>query len=223
MATGRQHIPRPEQWHPGPGAPWQGRDVSILSDLDEVLRRLRLRLASGAGQSDFDVGGPATRPSAVLVPILDVSGVPSVVLTRRSQNLTHHRGEVSFPGGRLDPGEDAVSAALREAHEEISLAPSDVTVVGALAPVTTYASNSEITPVVGHVRGSPRFAANADEVERVFTVPLGELASPGVFTQELWPIGGTPSAIHFYDLADDILWGVTGRMVTGLLDLLTRP
>jgi 8-oxo-dGTP pyrophosphatase MutT (NUDIX family) len=159
----------------------------------------------------------------VLVPIVENSGRPALVLTRRSRHLTHHKGEVSFPGGRLDPGEDTVSAALREAHEEIALHPSAVSVIGHLPSVTTYASNSTITPVVARVDGAPRLTINTAEVERVFTVTLEDLAAPGTFRQESWPIAGRPLPIHFYDLPEDILWGVTGRMVTHLLDVLTRP
>lgn len=222
MGTGRQKIPRPADWVQGPEPPWADRDLSVLGDGEEVLRRLRERVAAAGGETPRPVDS-AMRPSAVLVPVMDVAGSPALVFTRRSRHLTHHKGEVSFPGGRLDPGEDTVAAALREAHEEIALAPSLVSVIGQLPPVTTYASNSAITPVVARVTGAPLFVPNAVEVERVFTVTLAGLAAPGVFSQELWPIAGTSSPIHFYDLDDDILWGVTGRMVTHLLDVLTRP
>lgn len=220
MGTGRQRIPRPDSWHPGPPAPWEGRDLSVLADHAETLARLGRIAGRPAGD---DVGDdPRLRPSAVLVPVVGLDGAPGLVFTRRSPHLTHHKGEVSFPGGRLDPGETPVAAALREAHEEIALAPARVTVLGTLEPVTTWASNSAITPVIGRVEGAPEFVANASEVERVFTVPLIDLASPGVFSQELWPIAGREAPIHFYDLEEDILWGVTGRMVTRLLDEITR-
>lgn len=222
MGAGRQHIPRPEAWRPGPPPPWADRDLSVLSDPDETLVRLARHLDdSGAAPSAADTDA-RLRPSAVLVPFVVDDGLPALVLTRRSPHLTHHKGEVSFPGGRLDPGESPVDAALREAHEEIALAPHCVTVLGRLGSLTTYASNSAITPVVARVIGSPEFVPNVAEVERVFVVALRDLAAPGVFSQELWPIAGAPSSIHFYDLADDILWGVTGRMVTNMLDLITR-
>ena len=167
MGTGRQRIPRPDSWHPGPPAPWEGRDLSVLADHAETLARIGRIAGRPAGD---DVGDdPRLRPSAVLVPVVGLDGAPALVFTRRSPHLTHHKGEVSFPGGRLDPGETPVAAALREAHEEIALAPARVTVLGTLEPVTTWASNSAITPVIGRVEGAPEFVANASEVERVFT------------------------------------------------------
>jgi len=222
LGSGRQQIPRPPQWSLGPEAPWVGRDLAFLEDRDEVHRRLARRIDDASRVESMPDDG-VMRPSAVLVPIVDVAGAPGLVLTRRSQHLTHHKGEVSFPGGRLDPGETPVSGALREAHEEIALVPSSVSVIGTLPSVVTYASNSAITPVVGVVEGAPSLDANVLEEERVFTDTFRDLVAPGVFTQERWPIAGRSSAIHFYDLPDDILWGVTGRMVTHLLDVLTRP
>ncbi|CAN5574879.1 CoA pyrophosphatase [soil metagenome] len=161
------------------------------------------------------------RPSAVLVLLADGPRGAEVLLTRRSMNLSSHRGEVSFPGGRLDPGEDSLTAALREANEEVGLPTELVTVVGELYPIGTYISRSWIVPIVGHVAEPFALQACTGEVDRVFWVPLQDLTQPGTFREEWWPLnlgdrqGERP--IYFFDLDDETVWGATARMLHQLL------
>src|SRR2546421_11747506 len=102
---------------------------------------------------------PDSRPGAVLVPIL-ASGEPRLVFTRRSDTLSRHAGEISFPGGLVDPGEDPAAAALREADEELGLRPDDVELLGALQPVHTRVTGVLIVPFVGLLRREPRVRPN---------------------------------------------------------------
>ncbi len=95
------------------------------------------------------------RESAVLVALVDGPEGAEVLLTRRSQTLTSHRGEISFPGGRVDAGETFEAAALREAHEEVALDPSVVQLRGRLDPISTMASRSYIVPVVATLEDHP--------------------------------------------------------------------
>lgn len=143
-----------------------------------------------------------------------------VVLTRRSRHLRSHTGEVSFPGGRLDPGETALAAALREAEEEISLDPTSVELVGQLSPLATVTSASAIVAFVGVLAEPPPLRANPAEVEGILRVPLSELWVPDVYHQELWPVGDGWIAVHFFDLIGDTVWGATARMLVDLLDRL---
>jgi 8-oxo-dGTP pyrophosphatase MutT (NUDIX family) len=156
----------------------------------------------------------------VLAPLFDDGGT-HVVLTRRSERLRDHRGEVSFPGGRLDPGEGVIEAALREAAEEIALAPHDVEIIGALDDVGTAVSRSLIHPVVGVLRnGRPHsLRANPDEVDRVFFVPLADFVQPGVYHVERWGPRGADRLVHFFELADETVWGATARMMVNLLSI----
>ncbi len=177
---------------------------------------------------------PNDRPSAVLILLADGPTGAEVLLTRRSMNLTSHRGEVSFPGGRLDPGEDSLSAALREAHEEVGLVSDLVTIVGELYPIGTYVSRSWIVPIVGHVAEPLALQACTDEVDRVFWVPLHDLTQPGTFREEWWPTrvverqGERPverqgeRPIFFFDLDDETVWGATARMLHQLLRVAHR-
>ena len=139
-----------------------------------------------------------------------------------------HRGEVSFPGGRLDEGEDATAAALREAHEEVGLDPASVTTVGWIHPVITMVSSSVILPVLGTIAARPRLVANPAEVERVFDVALAELADLKVFHEERWRIAGRTIpgsedgsfAIRFFEISGEMIWGATARMIHELLTVV---
>ncbi|HUQ39640.1 MAG TPA: CoA pyrophosphatase [Acidimicrobiales bacterium] len=162
--------------------------------------------------------GDSGRPSAVLVLLFEEDGEARVVLTRRASHLRNHRGEVSFPGGRLEEGETPIDAALREASEEIGLEPTSVTVVGELTPLSTMSSAAAITPIVGTVPSRPAVHPNPDEVEHVFDVSLAELLDHEVYEEEVWDSpdrGRRP--VYFFHLPDDTVWGATARVLHELL------
>ena len=140
-----------------------------------------------------------------------------VLLTRRSQSVTSHRGEISFPGGRVDPGEGFEAAALREAHEEVALEPSEVQVRGMLDPISTMASGSFIVPVVGTVDRPPVLRPAAAEVDRIMWVPLAELTRADTFREEVWHRDGELRPIFFFELDDETVWGATARILHQLL------
>ena len=157
----------------------------------------------------------------MLVLLADGANGAEVLLTRRSMTVNSHRGDVCFPGGRLDPGEDSLTAALREAHEEVGLASELVTVAGELYPIGTYVSRSWIVPIVGYVAEPLALQACTTEVDRVFWVPLHALTGPGTFREEWWPTphldGHRERPIFFFDVADETVWGATARMLHQLL------
>ena len=167
----------------------------------------------------LELPGFFNQPAAVLVPLFEQGDEAQVILTRRSSRLRSHTGEVSFPGGRLDPGEAPLAAALREASEEIGLDPAQVEIVGQLSPLSTMSSRAAISPFVGVLPGPPQLQANPAEVERVFDVSLAELASDGVYHEELWDIPGVGvRQMNFFELAGDTVWGATARILRELLD-----
>ena len=207
---GDQVVPRPHNWEPGPPAPWE---PDAAADLDTYLASVpehdRPLLPAFAG----------ARHSAVLVALSDGPAGPSVLLTRRSQVLRHHKGEISFPGGRMDPGETPIETALREAHEEVGLDPASVRVRGELEHLNTVVSRSYIVPKVGVVDAPVELAGLTMEVDRVMWVPLAELTRPDTYRSETWGFGSTHRVLHFFHLDDETIWGATGRM---LYDLLAR-
>lgn len=161
------------------------------------------------------------RLSAVLVVVADGPTGAEVLLTRRSMEMRSHPGEVSFPGGRLDPGESYVDAALREAHEEVGLLPSAVEVVGQLHPIGTWVSRSWIVPVVARVVAPlpivPELTGVTNEVDRVLWVPLHDLTRPGTFREEWWRTAIGERPICFFELDDETVWGATARLLYRLL------
>ncbi len=207
---GRQIVPRPEAWEPGPGAPWP---LGARPTLDEVL--------AAVPEHDRPVlpAFPGAKESAVLITLADGERGPEVLLTRRSWELRHHRGEVSFPGGRLDPGETPVDAALREAHEEVGLDPARVEIRGELEHLNTVVSRSYIVPKVATVPEAIPLRANTMEVDRVMWVPLAEFTRADTYRSEVWGFGATHRTLHFFELDDETVWGATAHM---LVDLLRR-
>ena len=210
---GRQIVPRPPVWSTVDRVPWTPA-ADATPDLGRVVGSIPA--VDGPMQPAF----AGARPAAVLVTLADGETGPEVLLTRRSWNLRHHRGEISFPGGRMDPGESAVDTALREAHEEVGLDPSRVEIVGELEHLNTVVSRSYIIPKVALVSGErPALRAAAAEVERIMWVPLAELLAPGTYHGEVWGTPPTDRLLHFFELSDETVWGATAHM---LVDLLTR-
>jgi 8-oxo-dGTP pyrophosphatase MutT (NUDIX family) len=189
-----------------------------LLSFDRVLGRLETRSPRALPHApDF----PGARPSAVLVALADGPLGPEVLLTRRAMHLRNHRGEISFPGGRLEVDEDAVSGALREAFEEVLLPPDEVEVVAELGHLSTVVSRSYIVPIVGRLRSRPVLVPNPHEVDRLLYVPLAELVRSDTYREERWGTPPLDRSIHFFELDDETIWGATGRILHDLLCLVT--
>ena len=231
----RRFIPRPPHHRPGSPAPWADlpRERRSHITLDQIRTALGDDHRYRPGQAPErwptrDGAVPEARPAAVLVPLFEEGGESRVVLTVRSDQLRSHRGEVAFPGGRLEIGEDVVRAALREAIEEVALDPSLVTVIGQLTSLPTVSSNTVMTPVVGVLDHRPTLRANPSEVHRIFDVSLRELVAEGAFHEEWWTVPdrvdrtGFPEGefpVWFFDVADETVWGATARTLMELICL----
>lgn len=185
--------------------------------LELVRRALEGRAVTD--EPEDDPGRPTADrvPAAVLVPLFEEGGEARVLLTVRAADLSSHAGQVAFPGGSLHPGEDEVTAALREAEEEIGLAPAEVEVVGRLAPLPTVSSRFVVTPVVGVLARRPALRPDAGEVASVFDAALSEFLADGVLRQELWPGPAGERPVYFYELGHHTVWGATARILYHLL------
>jgi 8-oxo-dGTP pyrophosphatase MutT (NUDIX family) len=219
---GAQVVPRPADWAPGDPAVWP--EPAPVLDVDTVARRLcdgHVVVPDHPDDFSHPLRPADSRASAVLALLVDGPAGAEVLLTRRSTHLSHHRGEMSFPGGRVDPGEGYADAAVREAREEVGLPSSAVTVLGALQPISTWVSRSWIVPIVGRLDGDAAdwsaLSPATTEVDRVLWVPLVELTRPGTFREERWRTERGELAISFFELDDETVWGATARVLRAVL------
>ncbi len=216
----RQHIPLPPGARVGPTAPWY----------DLAAKKMRYGTAD-VRDAFADLGPAAPSPrevvpgrpgAAVLAALYDDGDEARVILTRRTKELRAHSGEVSFPGGRQEPGETLEQTARRETIEEIAL-DEKVRFVGELDHLSTVTSGSVIIPFVGVLESPPvGLVPNPGEVDAILEVPLSRLLSPEVYRSEVWPMpDGTEFPVFFFDLDEDTVWGATAAMLRQLLGFLT--
>jgi 8-oxo-dGTP pyrophosphatase MutT (NUDIX family) len=157
--------------------------------------------------------------AATLVPVHDIGGEPHLVLTRRPMHMRRHAGQLSFPGGHLEPGEDALAAALRESREEIGLDPARVDVLGRLSETLVLQSAFRLTPWVASVPYPYPYAADPREVEEILHVPFAALLRPEAHRVERREAYGMNLDVHYFELEHDVLWGATARITWELLGI----
>jgi 8-oxo-dGTP pyrophosphatase MutT (NUDIX family) len=166
----------------------------------------------------------ALRLAAVLVPLFEKDGAAHVLLTRRRADLRRHAGQISFPGGRVDPDDEStLSAALREAEEEVGLARQRVEVLGELSEQLVVVTGFRLTPWVGRVPYPYPFVPHPGEVEEILEVPLHLLARPGAHRTETREAFGMMHEVHFFSLGRDTIWGATARVLSELLAVWRVP
>ena len=183
---------------------------------------------SGAARGDHGLepdllpAGPLT-PAAVLVPIVARPGGLTVLLTRRTDDLAHHPGQVSFPGGHIEPADDGPeAAALRETEEEIGLARRHVEVLGRLDPYVVR-TGFEVTPVVALVQPPFELAVDPREVAEVFEVPLAFLLDPANHQRHSRVFEGRQRRFHAMPYGEHYIWGATAGMLINLYEFLVQP
>lgn len=159
--------------------------------------------------------GGRTTPAAVLIAVTDAAHDPQVILTQRPRAMRDHPGQVAFPGGKIDPGEDAITAALREAEEELALPRDAVRVIGT-SDVYHTGTGFLVTPVVGVVPPGLCLTPNPSEVEAWFEAPLGLLLDPESWTtNEVFWRGATRRYLEL-EWQGFRIWGVTAAIIANL-------
>ncbi|MBG1230953.1 CoA pyrophosphatase [Aestuariivirga litoralis] len=201
-----------------------------MFSFEDFLARAKTHLLAQAPQgwksSDDDLNaslpmipeGVEPTPAAVLVAVV-TRDEPTVLLTQRHSGLAKHPGQIAFPGGRVDAGETAVQAALREAQEEIGLEPDFSAVLGFLPPYLTV-TNYVVTPVVALVQPGFTLSLQQDEVDEAFEVPLSFLMDPANCKRDGREWKGLKRHYYVYQFHQRFIWGATAGMIRNLHDQL---
>ena len=185
----------------------------------KLAERLHSALSRPGREAPLEGDYPELRatadvPAAVLVAITDRQD-PGVILTVRREHMRTHAGQVAFPGGRIDPGEEAAAAALREAQEEISLDPAEVGLIGEIEAYRTV-TGYVVTPVIGVVRPDLPLAPQEHEVADWFEAPLGFLVDPA--NQHYRSALFQGQTRHYYEILwqGRRIWGATAALIVNL-------
>jgi 8-oxo-dGTP pyrophosphatase MutT (NUDIX family) len=185
-----------------------------------LFDRLRRVFDEGHGvelpdlRDDARFAPPEIRPAAVLVAVTD-RPEPGVLLTHRPETMSAHPGQVAFPGGKLDPGEDAVGAALREAQEELGIEPAHVRVVGASDRFVT-GSGFDVTPVLGLIPPDLPIRPDPREVSGWFEAPLRFILDEANHVQKIGEFRGIERPYLEIDWQGHRIWGVTASIIHNL-------
>lgn len=204
----RTHISERFALAPPPGRRWAPRSALPRRGDDDLNPDLR-------PASDR----PLTQ-AAVLVGLVERPAGMHVLLTKRTAHLNDHAGQISFPGGRIDPHDaDAAAAALREAEEEVGLPPAQVEMIGRLDTYVTR-TGFEVTPCVGFVAPPEAYRPDPFEVAEVFEVPLGFFLQAGSRRIESRTYQGRERFFYAFPWGDYYIWGATAGMLNNLVEVL---
>ena len=164
-------------------------------------------------------GGPST-PAAVLIPLFFKDDQAHILFTKRTTKVATHKGQISFPGGRKDHSDpDLLFTALRETEEEVGIKKDDIDVFG---PTDIFLTVSDflVTPFIGSFPSPYTFNVSADEIERLIEVPLVHLLKDDIFRVQKITRHGYDWKIHYYNFKGDVIWGVTGFLLSNFLSIV---
>jgi len=178
------------------------------------------RILAGREKNIIVFSDKPLRPAAVLIPIYKKSGRYHVLLTKRTEEMEYHKGQICFPGGsRHQDDNSLLETALREAYEEVGIRPEDVEILGELDGFGTLTSNFLITPFVGIIPYPYKFTVSEHEIDELVEVPLSALADDRNYWEEERSAEGVTGKASFYKYKDKVVWGATARILKQFIDL----
>ena len=185
-----------------------------------MKQRLKQVLASRQKQHIIE---PGRVQSAVLLPMYYKEGQYYLLFIKRTEKVSEHKGQVSFPGGAYEAEDKTLlETALRESAEEIGLSPGDVQILGALDDTVTITSSYIISPFVGLIPWPYRFEADGEEVDEIFEVPIPALLDEDFMCQETEVVDGEAITAYTYHYQGRVIWGATARILNQFLDIFRR-
>jgi 8-oxo-dGTP pyrophosphatase MutT (NUDIX family) len=165
---------------------------------------------------------PEQTRAAVLIPVVTQSAEPELLLTQRTDLVEHHKSQIAFPGGVVDPEDKTIiDTALRETEEELGIPSGMIEVIGTIDEVSSP-SRFLITPVVGIMTAIPLLRLNQNEVESAFTVPLSFFTDEANMRIEYREVEGKKREVYFYKFGDKIIWGVTAYIIRIFLSCISK-
>ena len=191
-------------------------ELTLMEAVSKDLLRRILPANHSQGALDTDL-----TPAAVMVLMYPKDGEYCILLNKRSNQVEHHKGEISFPGGRWDDEDGTLlDTALRETHEEMGVLPRDVDVLGWLEDMDTAASGFRISPFIGTIPYPYDFSPSAEEVAQVLEVPVRTLMDRGSARDEVRIVAGRPVSSPCYSYRGHVIHGATARVLGRLIGLL---
>lgn len=180
----------------------------------------KIRKILGARKKEVISGGGLT-PSAVLLPLFRKEGEIYLLFTRRTESVKDHKGQISFPGGTQDEGDEELwVTALRESYEEIGVKSEDVKILGELDDITTI-TNYCISPFVGVIPYPYEFVVNKAEIAELIEVPISALLDPKIFTEEkAYIYQGRLYPVYYFNYGKTVIWGATAKILKQFLELI---
>jgi 8-oxo-dGTP pyrophosphatase MutT (NUDIX family) len=189
------------------------RRALALADFDHVAAWLRMIPRPRPLERPPDQSG-SVRLAGVLLLLYPRDGALSFALTRRTETLASHKGQISLPGGAQEPGEKLTESALRETCEEVGVCLDETCLAGALTPMYLIVSDFQIHPFVGAVDKPPDFHPDPAEVAEMLEFPLPLLLDDSIKDMERWNLRGTEMDVPFYRVNGQIVWGATAAMIS---------
>ena len=184
-----------------------------------MKEKLRQYLAKHPGRQIFD---EKRLPSAVIVPIFRKNDAWQILFIKRTETVEHHKGQISFPGGRREPADLTIrDTALRELHEEIGLPPSEVEILGKLDDEITLTSDYVISPFIGLIPYPYEFNHDPIEIEYIFDAPVSALLFDSNFREEEINVENVRVKSYAFNYHNEVIWGATARILKQFLEIWT--
>jgi 8-oxo-dGTP pyrophosphatase MutT (NUDIX family) len=193
----------------------------LKKPLPGLQAQLKMTPHPRPGHKTYKEIGNSCFKAGVLLLLYPWKGRLHLILTKRTEKLSHHQAQISLPGGRQDTGESLTQTALREAREELGIVPETVRILGMLTPLYIPPSNYCIYPVVSAVAKRPNFSPSPKEVAETIEVPLGHLLETKNRVEEMWTIRGMSVSVPFYAFQEHKIWGATAMVLSEFLELLS--
>ena len=192
-------------------------NVSNNKSVDKMKDMVRKILSQRTKKTIVD---DSLKPSGVLLPLFYKDEKCHILFTKRTEDVEHHKGQISFPGGSHDEGDETLMAtALRESYEEVGIKSEDVEILGELDDVVTT-TRFVISPFVGFIPYPYKFNINANETDELIEVPIQALLDEKIHREDLMIREGKPCPVYFYHYNNHVIWGATAGILKQFLDLV---